>query len=203
MALSAPIAFGIGASEVAHVLMTQTLWQKRPQADAHHDRRRARRGHVRQGSRADDHRAHRRRRRAGPCDRICGLGRARAVDGRAHDALQSLDRGGRAARTRSRPTRRPSPLCAAVRSRPRARRSSARVEDWRRLAQRRRRRVRHARSSLDAREVAPTVTWGVSPEQAAPIDADDARSRRNRRRGARGGGARRARLYGSGAAARR
>ena len=30
MARSAPIAFGIGASEVAHVLMTQTLWQKRP-----------------------------------------------------------------------------------------------------------------------------------------------------------------------------
>ena len=27
-------AFGIGASEVAHVLMTQTIWQKKPHADA-------------------------------------------------------------------------------------------------------------------------------------------------------------------------
>ena len=28
------LAFGIGASEVAHVLATQTLWQRRPQTHA-------------------------------------------------------------------------------------------------------------------------------------------------------------------------
>ncbi len=32
-------AFGVGASEVAHVLATQTLWQARPNDHAHHCRR--------------------------------------------------------------------------------------------------------------------------------------------------------------------
>ena len=50
-------AFGIGASEVAHVLMTQTLWQKKPKRmritveGKHH------RGRRRQRYRARDHRA--------------------------------------------------------------------------------------------------------------------------------------------------
>ena len=35
------LAFGIGATEVAHVLATQTLWQRKPQHDAHQRRRRA------------------------------------------------------------------------------------------------------------------------------------------------------------------
>ena len=33
------LSFGIGASEVSHVIATQTLWQRRPQDDAHPDRR--------------------------------------------------------------------------------------------------------------------------------------------------------------------
>jgi 3-isopropylmalate/(R)-2-methylmalate dehydratase large subunit len=37
----AALAFGIGASEVAHVLATQTIWQRRPKTLRHHDRRRA------------------------------------------------------------------------------------------------------------------------------------------------------------------
>ena len=45
-------AFGIGASEAAHVLMTQTLWQKRPKRMRVAIERRARRRPVGQGSRA-------------------------------------------------------------------------------------------------------------------------------------------------------
>jgi 3-isopropylmalate/(R)-2-methylmalate dehydratase large subunit len=48
-------AFGIGASEVAHVLATQTLWQKKPKR-----RWRDRTRHHGQGHHADDHRDHRR-----------------------------------------------------------------------------------------------------------------------------------------------
>ena len=64
-------AFGIGASEVAHVLMTQTLWQKKPKrmritVEGKTCRRRRRQGH-----RARDHRQDRRRRRARPRHRIC------------------------------------------------------------------------------------------------------------------------------------
>ena len=50
--------------------------------------------------------------------------------------------------------------------------------------------------SLDARDVAPTVTWGVSPEQAAPIDAATPDPDADRGREPRGGGSRRACLYG-------
>ena len=63
-------AFGIGASEVAHVLMTQTIWQKKPKrmritVDGQRGAR-----HRRQGHRARHHRADRRRRRDRPCHRV-------------------------------------------------------------------------------------------------------------------------------------
>ena len=63
-------AFGIGASEVAHVLMTQTIWQKKPKRMRITVDGRAGAGHRRQGHRARHHRAHRRRRRDRPCHRI-------------------------------------------------------------------------------------------------------------------------------------
>ena len=91
-------AFGIGASEVAHVLMTQTLWQRKPKRMRITRRRRARARRRRQGHRACHHRAHRRRRRDRPCDRICRLRDPRAVDGRTADAVQHVDRGRRAVR---------------------------------------------------------------------------------------------------------
>ena len=75
-------AFGIGASEVAHVLMTQTLWQKRPKRMRIVVDGRLPRRHRRQGHRAVHHRDDRRRRRAGPRHRICRQRRPRAVDGR-------------------------------------------------------------------------------------------------------------------------
>ena len=50
--------------------------------------------------------------------------------------------------------------------------------------------------SLDAREVAPTVTWGVSPEQAAPIHAETPDPDAIADEGRAAAVARRARLYG-------
>ena len=47
-----------------------------------------------------DHRADRRRRRARPCDRICRQRHRGAVDGRAHDFVQHVDRGRRPLRHR-------------------------------------------------------------------------------------------------------
>ena len=90
------IAFGIGASEVAHVLMTQTLWQKKPKRmRVTVDGKRGAR-HRRQGHRALDHRQDRHQRRAGPCDRICRLARSARCRWRA---------GSRCAISRSRPAR--------------------------------------------------------------------------------------------------
>ena len=51
-------AFGIGASEVAHVLMTQTLWQKKPKRMRITVDGKTRRRDRGEGYRARDHRAH-------------------------------------------------------------------------------------------------------------------------------------------------
>ena len=77
------LAFGIGASEVSHVLATQTLWQRRPQT-----LRVTLEGELHPHVAAkdivlDDHRADRRGRRGRACHRIRGLGDPRALDGRA------------------------------------------------------------------------------------------------------------------------
>ena len=88
-------AFGIGSSEVAHVLMTQTLVAEKAEAHARHCPRQGGRGYRRQGYRSVHHRAHRRRRGTGPCDRIRRQRDCGAVDGRPHDAVQHVDRGRR------------------------------------------------------------------------------------------------------------
>ena len=92
------LAFGIGTSEVEHVLATQTLPQVRPGTMAVTvDGDAAGRGH-RQGHRARDHRPHRHRRRDRLGHRVPRLRDPRAVDGRPHDRLQHVDRGRRARR---------------------------------------------------------------------------------------------------------
>ena len=113
-------AFGIGASEVAHVLMTQTIWQRKPKRMRITVDGKAGAGHRRQGHRACDHRADRRRRRDRPRDRVRRLGDPRAVDRGAADALQHVDRSrralrhGRAGRDHVRLSQGPA-LCAAGR----------------------------------------------------------------------------------------
>ena len=63
-------AFGIGASEVAHVLDDADFVAEEAEAHAHHCRRQGCAGHCRQGHRARDHRENPRRRCARPCHRI-------------------------------------------------------------------------------------------------------------------------------------
>lgn len=89
------LAFGIGTSEVEHVMATQTLKQQRFKT-----MRIVCDGVLPKGVYAKDlilaiaarittagwH---------GLCDRICGHGRRGALDGRTHDALQHGHRGGR------------------------------------------------------------------------------------------------------------
>ena len=64
------LAFGIGTSEVEHVLATQTLLQAQPEDDGHRGRRRARAGRDRQGHHPGHHRPDRHRRRHRPRHRI-------------------------------------------------------------------------------------------------------------------------------------
>ena len=92
------LAFGIGTSEVEHVLATQTLSQQpaKNMRVAVDGRAAVRASPPR--TRPGHHRQDRHRRRHRPRHRIRRLGDPRAVDGRPHDALQHVDRGGRARR---------------------------------------------------------------------------------------------------------
>ena len=92
------LAFGIGASEVEHVLATQTIWQRRPAVMRVWVDGRLGHGVVRQGPRPPPDRRHRRRRRHGVRARVRGPRGPRALDGRADDPLQHGDRGGLARR---------------------------------------------------------------------------------------------------------
>ena len=68
------LAFGIGSSEVEHVLATQTLWQRKPKSMRVTIDGRLGAGVARQGRDPCDHRDDRRRRRRGPRHRVRGLG---------------------------------------------------------------------------------------------------------------------------------
>lgn len=163
------IAFGIGASEVAHVLATQTLWQKKP------GRMRINvNGTVGPGITAKDI----------ALAIIATVGadgasghaiefggsaiRALSMEGRMTLCNMSIEAGGRCGMVAPDETTiaylvdRPFAPAGALRDRA--------VEDWARLAS-----DPDAdfdrEVSLDGAAVAPTVTWGVSPEQALPISA--------------------------------
>ena len=108
------LAFGIGSTEVAHVLATQTLWQRKPKTmritvDGTLGRRR-----DRQGRDPGDHRPDRRRRGDRACDRIRRQRHPRPVDGRPPDALQHVDRGRRPRRHGGARTRPPTPISRAA-----------------------------------------------------------------------------------------
>ena len=139
------LAFGIGTSEVEHVLATQTLPQSRPKwMSVTVDGDAARRRH-RQGHRAGDHRRDRHGRRDRSRDRVPGPGDPRPVDGGPDDGLQHVDRGRRQGR-HDRPRRHHVRLPARPRSRTEGRRLGC---SRRRLAHapvRRRRRLGQARS---------------------------------------------------------
>jgi len=162
-------AFGIGASEVAHVLMTQTLWQKKPKR-----MRVAVEGHVTPGVGAKDI----------ALAIIANIGadgaqghaieyagsaiRALTMEGRMTLCNLSIEAGGRCGLVAPDAT-----TFAYLKGRPYAPKGAdldAAVEAWSALKS-------DADAtfdrdvSLDAAEIAPIVTWGTTPDDGLPIDA--------------------------------
>jgi 3-isopropylmalate/(R)-2-methylmalate dehydratase large subunit len=161
-------AFGIGASEVAHVLMTQTLWQKKPK------RMRIRvEGRTAPGIAAKDIALSTIARigadgAQGHAVEYAGSAiRALSMEGRLTLCNLSIEGGARCGMVAPDAT-----TIAYLRGRPFAppgdlfERAAA---DWLSLAG-------DAEAAfdrevaLDGAEIAPVVTWGVSPEDALPID---------------------------------
>ena len=82
------LAFGIGTSEVEHVLATQCLAQQKPKTMKIEVRGRLAQGVTAQRSGAGHHWADRNRWRDRACDRVRRRSGSRAFHGRAHDAVQ-------------------------------------------------------------------------------------------------------------------
>ena len=162
-------AFGIGASEVAHVLMSQTIWQKKP--------RRMRivvDGAAAAGVAAKDIAlaiiAHMHADGAqGHAVEFAGSAvRALSMEGRLTLCNMSIEAGGRCGMVAPDAT-----TFAYLKGRPYAPKGAAfdrAVEAWSALASDSGaefdREVR-----LDASAIAPIVTWGTTPDDALPIDA--------------------------------
>lgn len=161
------LAFGIGASEVAHVLMTQTLWQKRPKR-----LRITVDGALAPGIAAKDI----------ALSIIAAIGadgaaghaieyagstiRALSMEGRLTLCNLSIEAGGRCGMVAPDET-----TLAYLRGRPYAPRDAAfdrAAADWLALASDGDA-IFDREIALDAGRIAPTVTWGTSPEDALPI----------------------------------
>ncbi|MEW6453297.1 MAG: 3-isopropylmalate dehydratase large subunit [Pseudomonadota bacterium] len=162
-------AFGIGASEVAHVLMTQTIWQKKPKrmrvtvdgatapGIAGKDIALAIIAHIG----ADG--------ATGCAVEYAGAAiRALSIEGRLTLCNMSIEAGARCGMVAPDET-----TFAYLKGRPYAPKGSAfdkAVEEWSALKSDRDA-VFEQEVTLDAAAIAPVVTWGTSPEDALPIDA--------------------------------
>ncbi len=162
-------AFGIGASEVAHVLMTQTLWQRKPKrmritvdgALGPHITAKDLALHVIASIGADGARGHALE-YAGPA--ISAL----SMEGRLTLCNMSIEAGARCAMVGPDET-----TFAWVRGRPHAPQGASlerAIADWRALATDDGA-VFDREAAVDASAIAPLVTWGVSPEDTLPITA--------------------------------
>jgi 3-isopropylmalate/(R)-2-methylmalate dehydratase large subunit len=160
-------AFGIGASEVSHVLMTQTLWQKRPKR-----MRIEVNGKLAPGITAKD--------MAltiigklgvgggvGHCIEYAGSAvRGLSMEGRMTLCNMSIECGARCGMVAPDTT-----TIDYVRGRPFAPQGAAfdrAAEDWLALASDRDA-IFERVVSFDGSEIVPTVTWGTSPEDSLPI----------------------------------
>ena len=175
------LAFGIGTSEVEHVLATQTLPQHPPGHDGRHRRRRPARRRHRQGHHPRHHRPHRHRRRHRLGHRVPRLGHPRPVDGRPHDGVQHVDRGRAPGPGWSRPTTPPSPTSRAARHAPKGAAWEQALDDWRTLptddgadvrqggrARRRRARARTSPGARTPRQVVADRRRGARPRRRSP-----------------------------------
>ena len=162
-------AFGIGASEVAHVLMTQTLWQKKP------ERMRIKvDGRTTTGVAAKDI----------ALSIIATIGadgaqghaiefagsaiRALSMEGRLTLCNMSIEAGGRCGMVAPDAT-----TFAYLKGTPYAPKDAAfdkAVEAWSRLYSDRDAAF-DREVTLDAAQIVPIVTWGTTPDDALPIDA--------------------------------
>jgi 3-isopropylmalate/(R)-2-methylmalate dehydratase large subunit len=162
-------AFGIGASEVAHVLMTQTIWQKKPKT-----MRIAVDGTAAPGIAAKDialaiiARMHADGALGHAIEFSGSAIRALSMEGRLTLCNMSIEAGGRCGIVAPDAT-----TFAYLKGRPYAPKGAAfdqAVEAWSEL--------RSDASAafdrevmLDADRIAPIVTWGTTPDDALPIDA--------------------------------
>jgi 3-isopropylmalate/(R)-2-methylmalate dehydratase large subunit len=162
-------AFGIGASEVAHVLMTQTIWQKKPpRMRINVD------GHATPGVAAKDI----------VLAIIAHIGadgatrhaiefagsaiRALSVEGRLTLCNMSIEAGARCGMVAP-----DEATFAYLKGRSYAPKGAAfdkAVEEWSALTTDGEAQF-DQEVTLDANNIAPIVTWGTSPEDALPIDA--------------------------------
>ena len=171
-------AFGIGASEVAHVLMTQTIWQKRPKrmrvtvggkaiaGVAAKDIALAIIAHIG----ADGAQGH-------AIEYAGSAITALSMEGRLTLCNLSIEAGGRCGMVAPDAT-----TFAYLKGRPYAPKGAAfdrAIEDWAALVSDKDA-VFDREVTLDGGAIAPIVTWGTTPDDALPIDGsvpDPARER--------------------------
>jgi 3-isopropylmalate/(R)-2-methylmalate dehydratase large subunit len=162
-------AFGIGASEVAHVLMTQTLWQKKPKR-----MRVTVEGTTAPGIAAKDIAlAVIARIRAdgaqGHAIEFAGRAiRALTMEGRMTLCNMSIEAGGRCGMVAPDET-----AYSYLKGRPYAPKGAdfdKAVEDWSTLVSDDDAAF-DREVTLDANDIAPIVTWGTTPDDALPVDA--------------------------------
>lgn len=162
-------AFGIGASEVAHVLMTQTLWQKKPKRMRINVDGKAAPGIAAKDIalaiiakiRADGAQGH--------AIEFAGSAiTALSMEGRLTLCNMSIEAGARCGMVAPDAT-----TFAYIKDRPYAPKGAAfeqAVDDWAKLISDRDG-VFDREVTLDAGAIVPIVTWGTTPDDALPIDA--------------------------------
>ena len=162
-------AFGIGASEVAHVLMTQTLWQKKPKRMRINVE-----GQTMAGIAAKDialaiiARIHADGAQGHAIEYAGSAIRALSMEGRLTLCNMSIEGGGRCGMVAPDET-----TFAYIKGRPYAPKGAdfdRAVEDWRKLSTDAGAEF-DREVTLDAAAIAPIVTWGTTPDDALPIDA--------------------------------
>lgn len=161
-------AFGIGASEVAHVLMTQTLWQKKPKRMRITVDGRTTAGiaakdialSIIAGIHADGAQGH-------AIEYAGSAIRALSMEGRLTLCNLSIEAGGRCGMVAPDAT-----TFAYLKGRPYAPQGALferAVEDWSRLCSDTDAEF-DREVTLDATAIVPVVTWGTTPDDALPID---------------------------------
>jgi len=162
-------AFGIGASEVAHVLMTQTLWQKKPKR-----MRITVGGTAAPGIAAKDialaiiARIHADGAQGHAIEFAGSAIRALTMEGRMTLCNLSIEAGGRCGVVAPDET-----TFAYVERRPFAPKGAEfdkAVEDWSTLISDNDAEF-DREVTLNADDIAPIVTWGTTPDDALPVDA--------------------------------